>query len=185
MSASPRTLHPDTISDFARAVTADQNPQPPWRDAKALSAPLDRAIWLRANIVRRDEARSYVSPYEGFARWEADAWVDQFGRPIKLLPGETFFHQPEADIFPIEWMECKERAEGAPSREMDFDCRIFFFDRSSDWNPEGWGFYAVYDRVHYLTGWEFRRESLGPYATMEEAFSALGRVIYADSEVAI
>lgn len=131
------------------------------------SAPRDRAIWITANIICRDEISSWVEPYEGYAEWSESSqdWLDSSRMSIR-----QDYH---AELRILRWEERAARAARHTEDETSVGGSVYFWD--DEWRRETGtaGYFAVAHVNHSPTLVQLAYESAGPFGTRAQALGEL------------
>ena len=145
-------------------------PAPRNRCAAHLPPPLDRPIWLRANVAYRDGCFHEVERFEGRAEWDQhkQEWMTNHG---KL----AIRNELDAELIILEWEELEDRAKNCDPSATSLSANVYF--RGEEWLGDKCGFYAIFDLWHTETCVRLKEQREGPFATQAEAFAALAAML--------
>lgn len=147
-------------------------PPPRNRCAAAIPPPLDRPIWLRANIACRDGCFTEVDRFEGRAEWSQhlQEWMTNHGR---LAIRNDF----DAELIVLEWEELEARAKDCAPSETSLSANVYF--HASEWDRANGtaGFVAHFGLWHTETCVRLIERRSPVFATQAEAFAALATML--------
>lgn len=147
-------------------------PAPRNRCVAKTPPPLDRPIWLIANVAYTVGCFHQTVPFEGRAEWsqQSQEWLTNHAR-------QAIRDDYDAELIILDWQELEDRAKGCDPSDTVVDAHVYFHRCR-----EATGFYAYFEVWHSGTCFKIVKREAGPFQKQSEATAALAGMVFHHAE---